>query len=329
MARRQPRPRAEPPRPRGRATEADGPTLLELERFSHASLEKWLQVAEQLGRLQSALHFGLESARRECDPEILDALRAGAGGGYEFRDWSRIVDYRYSLAPLSVAGSLRTDGGRFNIGAGLSRGAFPPFPALYLAEDYATAYLERFGQAPGATVAGLSGAELALRRPNSFTQVRVHGRLDLVLDIGDPHALKPFVDVIKEFELPAAVALHARRLGLRRPPGLVRSVAAPQRQLLHRHWRVLPMQFDLPANAQVFGRLAAAAGVHGILYPSVRHAGTRCLALYPQNWRDSGSWVEVADPVPPEARLVRLDAGTGGGGVGQGWVRLAVESGAA
>ena len=208
-------------------------------------------------------------------------------------------------------GILRSEGGRFNIGARLSPGAFTPFPALYLGEDYATAYQERFGQVPDATTAGLSGAELALRKPGSFTQVRVQGRLDLVLDLGDPQALKPFVEVIKTFTLPASVTTLARQLGLRRPPGLVRSVPGLQRQLLHRHWRILPMQFDLPANTQVFGRIAAAAGMDGILYPSARHAGTRCLALYPQNWRDSASFVEVADPVPAEARVVRLDASTG------------------
>jgi RES domain-containing protein len=311
VARRQPRHRGEPPRPRRREPEADGPTLLELERFSHASLAKWLQVADQLGRLHSALYFGLESARRSQEPALLDGLRAGARAGFEFKGWSRIVDYRYTLAPLSVAGSLRREGGRFNIGARLSPGAFTPFPALYLGEDYATAYQERFGLSPAKTAAGLSAAELALRKPDSFTQVQVRGRLDLVLDIGDPQALKPFVEVIKTFVLPANVTTVARQLGLRRPPGLVRSVAALQRQLQHRHWRMLPMQFDLPANTQVFGRMAAAAGMHGILYPSVRHSGSRCLALYPQNWRGSGSFVEVADAVPEEARVVRLDATTG------------------
>jgi len=304
------RTRVDPPRAGASAAESEGPSLLELDRFSHASLQKWLRMADNLGHLQAALYFGLESARQAHGPTLLDALRTGAGGPFEFDGWSRIVDYRYSLAPLSTAGSVKAEGGRFNVGHHLSPGAFTPFPALYLGEDYATAYQERFGLVPGTTAAGLSAAELALRKPDSFTQVQVRGRLDLVLDIGDPQALKPFVEVIRTFVLPAHVTKVARQLGLRRPPGLVRSVAALQRQLLHRHWRMLPMQFDLPANTQVFGRMAVAAGMHGILYPSVRHSGMRCLALYPQNWRDSGSFVEVADAVPAEARIVRLDADT-------------------
>ena len=74
---------------------------------------------------------------------------------------------------------------------------------------------------------------------------------------------------------------------------------------------MLPMQYDLPANCQVFGRLASAAGLHAIRYPSARQEGRQCLAMFPQNWGVSACCVEVADAVPPEARLVRLDATTG------------------
>lgn len=310
VARRTHRRRAEPPR----ATPAagpDGPSLIELERFSRTSLQEWLRAADRLGQLQAALYFGLESARQERGQALIDALRAGTRAGFEFQDWCRIVDFRYTLAPLSVAGSVRREGGRFNIGARLSPGAFTPFPALYVAEDYDTAYRERFGQDRVTKNAALAGHELALRRPESFTQVRLRGRLDLVLDIGDPGALKPFVDVIRQFELPTKVARLSHTLHLRRPPGMIRSVASLQRQLFHANWRVLPMQFDLPANAQVFGRIASAAGIHGILYPSVRQDGKQCLALFPQNWRGTGCFVEVADPAPPPARLVRLHASTG------------------
>ena len=316
MAPRRRRTRADPPRRSTPNGESEGPSLLELDRFNRASLQKWLRMADDLGRLQGALYFGLESARQTHGPALIDALRAGASGPFEFDDWSRIVDYRHSLAPLSTAGSVKSEGGRFNIGRKLSPGAFTPFPALYVAEDYATAYRERFGQAPEATTSGSNGltsTELALRSPGSFTQVRVRGRVDLVLDVGDPAALKSFVEVIRSFQLPAAVTSLARRIALRRAPWLVRSTVALQRQLLHRNWRMLPMHYDLPANCQVFGRFASAAGLHAVRYPSARQEGRQCLALFPQNWSGTSSFVEVADAVPPEARLVRLDALTGAG----------------
>src|SRR6266478_3413097 len=107
--------------------------------------------------------------------------------------------------------------------------------------------------------------------------------------------------------IPRDVRQAARRLGLRPPPWLIRSPITFQRQLLHPNWRMLPQQFDLPSNSQVFGRIAVAAGLHGILYPSARQQGKQCLALFPQNWADSGSVVEVADTPPPGARLCRID----------------------
>ncbi len=267
-------------------------------------------MSEDLGHLHTALYFGLESVRQANGQALIDAMRAGMTSGFRFSDWSRIVDFRYSLEPLSVAGSIKTEGGRFNIGNRLSPGAFSPFPALYVAEDYATAYRERFGQLPDERTEGLTGAELALRGPASFTHVRVHGQVDLVLDVGDAMALKSFIDVIRGFRLPAGVSGWVRRLGLQNPPSMVRSVGGLQRQLLQRAWRMLPMQYDLPANSQVFGRIAVAAGAHGILYPSVRAQGRKCLALFPQNWIKSGSFVEVSDAVPAGARLVRIDSDT-------------------
>jgi hypothetical protein len=70
---------------------------------------------------------------------------------------------------------------------------------------------------------------------------------------------------------------------------------------------MLPQQFDLPANSQIFGRIAAAAGIHGILYPSARNVAKRCLALFPQNWAGSGSYVQVSDAAPEGAQLTRID----------------------
>jgi RES domain-containing protein len=298
--------RPEPPR-RGAtpgAGDAAGPSLLELDRFNTASVRRWLLAADRLRSLQTALYFGLEGVRQAKSASLVAALRFAAGGGLDVDGWCRIVDYRYSLAPLSVAGSLKV-GGRFNIGVDLDPASFTPFPALYIADGYATALREKFGQvAPGTP---LTPDELALRRPGSFTHVRLRGRIERVLDVTDTTALQGFVDVIREFALPRTVATLARQLNLKRAPALIRSAVMLQRQLLSPDWRMLPMQYDLPANSQVFGRVASAAGLHGILYPSARAEQGRCLALFPQNWRGSDTYVEVADVTPPEARLVRLD----------------------
>lgn len=287
--------------------ESDLPALTELERFSQASLHQWLAAKTNLDSLQRALYFELEPLRQRNEARLLDALLSQALPSFSFDGWSRIVDYRYGLEPLSIAGSLKGEGGRFNIGSELSPGAFTAFPALYIAEDFETAFRERFGGPLETRPAELSAQELALRTPGSFTQVRLRGVIENLIDVGNLETLKAFASVLREFPIPRDVRQFARKLGLRPPPTLIRSPVTLQRQLLHPNWRMLPQQFDLPANSQIFGRVAAAAGIHGILYPSTRHVAKRCIALFPQNWAESGSFVEVIDVAPEGARLIRVD----------------------
>jgi len=208
-----------------------------------------------------------------------------------------------------MAGSVRGDGGRFNIGSELNPATPPPFPTLYLAEDFETVFRERFGMKRTSTTGGLSAEELALRRPTSFTHVRLQGSIESIIDIARPDSLKAIVAVIAKFKMPNNVLSIARALGLR-PPALIRTTAGLQRYLLQANWRAQPIQFDLPANSQVFGRLCSAAGAHGILYPSVKNNPKRCLALFPQNWRASDSYIELTDSSPAQTSQTRLDGST-------------------
>ena len=308
MLRKRPR-RNRSPQPARPASEPDLPSLIELERFTATSLYQWLDAKTSLDSLHRALYFELEPRRQADEGRLLDALRSRALTRFTFENWSRITDYRFALEPLSVAGSLKGVGGRFNVGSGLSPGAFPAFPALYIAEDYDTAFRERFGLPATRTASPLSSHEWALRRPDSFVQTRLRGAIEQVIDIADTEALRPFTDILRNYPTPKGVNQRARRLSLR-PTWLIRSPLTLQRQLCHPNWRMLPMQFDLPSNSQIFGRLAAAAGLHAILYPSARQKGANCLALFPQNWRGSTSFIEVSDLHPGEARLTRLDGNT-------------------
>ena len=69
----------------------------------------------------------------------------------------------------------------------------------------------------------------------------LRGQLELVLDIGDLDSLKAVATLFRRFPLPDSVRLLARNLGMRAPPGLVRTAAGLQKQLLHPHWRILPV----------------------------------------------------------------------------------------
>ena len=306
MTRRRPRPPKGPRRPAGGL---GAPPLTTLDEFSEQSVGAWLRAAANLQSLHAALHFGLEAQRGRVSAELTSALLAGASRSLGLKGWSRIVDYRYSLAPLSARGSLTGDGGRFNIGEHLNPASFTAFPALYVGEDYETAFAEKFGRTPEQAIDGLSPAELALRTEASFTHVSLHGRIDIVLDISSDDAMAPFVDIIRKFHVPFEAMQRARQLGVK-PPSIVRSLDMLRATLTDPNWLRAPMQFDLPANSQVFGRIVAAAGIHGILYPSIRLPGKQCLALFPQNWAASDSYVEVTDAVPEQARFTRLTADT-------------------
>ena len=200
-----------PPRRQPRTLSNEPPSLLELERFSQANLAQWQSASLALDALHRILFFELEPQRQRDEQALLDAVRASATTNFAFDGWCRIVDYRYSLMPLAVEGSLEGIGGRFNVGRGISPGTFTAFPALHVADEYAAAFKEKFPSRSSGR-SELGGDEFALRKPGSFSQVRLRGRLDLIIDVGDRNALKPFADVIRQFGAPKSAGPIARRL---------------------------------------------------------------------------------------------------------------------
>jgi hypothetical protein len=76
--------------------------------------------------------------------------------------------------------------------------------------------------------------------------------------------------------------------------------------LLHEEWRVMPMQFDIPSNPQILGQLVYAAGIEGILYPSVK-TEKECLVIYPENFCKSDAYVELDGGAPEGVINRRID----------------------
>ena len=62
------------------------------------------------------------------------------------------------------------------------------------------------------------------------------------------------------------------------------------------NWRVLPIQFGLPAPSQTLADLIREAGFEAILYQSSKGPG-KCLALFPDKLSDR-SFIELIDPPP-------------------------------
>ena len=268
----------------------------------------WQRLSEQNEAYYVGLYYHLAKLRRLHYRELIAALRVAAPASLELNRWTRIVEYRYSTEALSAAGSL-VMGGRFNIGRDLDPLVFPAFPALYFAEDFETAYREKFG-GPSRVFSkkAFTGTEFALRRPGSFTSVELVGQVAALFDLTTTGALRPLADVIGRFETSADLAALAKRLGIK-PPWLVTTPGNLRRTLLMPAWRGMPAQFEIPANSQVFGRLLIEAGFEGVLYPSVRGIG-RCIAVFPECLSGSESFVDLADSAPAGVEISRLDSAT-------------------
>lgn len=302
------RPRPTLPVPPKVLDPAAPPSLYNLDSFSRADIERWRKTSRLLDELYRELYFGLESQRVALRSELLEALRSKASRPLDFSGWYRQLEYQYCLEPLSARGSVTRYGGRFNVGAEVGAGAFEAFPALYIAEDLETAFREFF-QAPATTKqGGLTVEDFALKRPGGMASAEVHGHLEVVFDIADSSALRPFVDLIATFKMPPRVTEIARQLKMPRA-SLIRTGVQLQRSLSVANWRAWPVQFDVPSNSQVMGGLICDAGFEAILYPSSKN-GRRCLALFPANLQSSDSFVALTGEYPHQVKEARLDSET-------------------
>lgn len=234
--------------------------------------------------------------------EIKKALVAAAIKPFHFSGFQRAVTYKRSLDPLSVEGSVKSTGGRFNIGD-IDRTKFPAFPALYLGEDKDTALQEIF-QCNLSGINGLSPQELALTNIQSISIVSVFGALESIIDLYQPERLQTFVDLIKNFKYSEALKREATGLGVN--DSKVENVAHLLSAIYDHNWRGLPMHMDVPSSPQIFGQIVLEAGIEGIRYKS-KYTEKPCLAIYPQNFLGPDSFVELKDQCPPEVKRKRVD----------------------
>lgn len=104
-----------------------------LDAFTEAQLEEWERGGDLLQGLADKVYFELEAHRVAKYDDLCDALRGSSTISIDVGGWSRVTDWRWSLSPLSNAGSIKGIGGRFNIGETLDRARGQAFSALYIA----------------------------------------------------------------------------------------------------------------------------------------------------------------------------------------------------
>ncbi len=278
-----------------------------LDQFNQDDIRLWKAMSVGLISYWVRLFYFLEGQRNLYGDEISNALREVDSLTVNIVEWNRIVDWQYSLEPLSAVGSTKA-GGRFNIGSDLDSRKFPAFPALYCAENCETAYAEKFGTTETRSKTKLSGDELALRDNNSFASIRIKGKVHNIFDLQKAVNLKKFSEIINSFKMPNELKELAISLNIP-PPWLVTSPSQLKTTMLEENWRQWPVQYDIPSNSQIFGRLLVAAGFEGILYPSTK--GTKkCLAIFLENFNGSESFLELMDASPKGVKHNKLDKST-------------------
>jgi hypothetical protein len=219
-----------------------------LDQFTRTDFREWQNLADGLDAYHVSLYFYLEGLRNLHQEEIRKALQAPDSTSITLNNWARIVSYKYTLAPLSAVGSLRF-GGRFNIGADINPSQFPPFPALYIAETYETAYAEKFEMTISEDRSGLSGHELALSKPTSFTHASISGELNNLFDASRNLSFTDFLEIINKFRIPRELKASALRVGIKKP--LVINPAMLKQTLLGNDWRHYPVLGEFLNHAAI------------------------------------------------------------------------------
>jgi len=276
-----------------------------LDQFTLHDIRKYVSLRDDILRMHRDFFNHLAFKRSRIMDSLKRALLEATEQDYCFEKYQRVVKYSIAHDPLSVAGSLIDPGGRFNIGD-IERSTFPIFPAVYLAEDKETALQEALCVTKDKSNQQ-SDLDFALTNPASIAVVSVRGKLESVINLNRLELLGTFVSLIKDFDLPA----EARRISAKHkiPLDIVRDIDGLGNVLLSKNWRMWPMQFDVPASSQVFGQLVSEAGIEGIIYPS-RHNDKICLAIFPQNFRGTSSFIELEEKPLFRVGFPRLDSNT-------------------
>lgn len=283
------------------------PGELLLEQISDAQLLAIRGRAKKVREYHAKAFYELEAQRATHKEVITTALQSVPGVTVNIDGWCRAIKLRYVNTPLSCVGSLKQSG-RFNYGADIDEQArFTPFPALYVASDRATAHCEMFGYTEQESVTGLTSEALALQPATSIVYLALSGVVNNVFDLKQTSNLKSFLEVTKRFKMTSSLRRLERKLGVR-PMQVIGTAALLVRSLMEKEWRAFPVHVDIPANSQVFGRLASIAGFEGIRYESSR-TGKDVLAIFPRNFRNSTSVIRVTD-APGESTCIVLDGKT-------------------
>jgi hypothetical protein len=192
----------------------------------------------------------LKGEREKLREEISEALISTATTTVQ-ADLVRIVDLEYANHPLCTIGSVNGPGKRFNIGKRI-RG-YGSFHCLYLAQDYNTAFTEKFHYSNLQKFGPLNATDLRLK-PQDLRDIAVVGaKATLVncIDLRDKKSVRAFCEVISQIKPTKHLLEFAKTLGVLR----LRTIQTPGellKSLYYDEYLKFHLILDMPANSQWF-----------------------------------------------------------------------------
>jgi hypothetical protein len=286
-----------------------------LEQGFTKDIRKWEILRDRVLKYHWDYYNELAYQRSKISDELKRSLLEATDKQYKFDKWQRTLKYKYSLEPLSVLGSILDPvGGRFNIGD-IDKSKFQPFPALHIASDRETSLQEVICQKiDHSQLSPLTPLNIALADRSSISHISISGNLETIINLNKPTKLQGFVNLIKDFTVSKPLKHEGKSLGFPEPD-IIRTVPKLISVLMATNWREWPMQFDVPVASQIFGQLVSSVGIEGILFKSKfanRKDVGNCLAIYPQNFKDTGSFVVLDDAPPPGTKILKWDSENSG-----------------
>ena len=234
----------------------------------------------------------LANEREKIINQIENSILKSSISGHSEKNLSRIVNSEFSTTPLSCKGSyISPPGGRFNFGQSISYKTY--FPALYVSSSFEVAFYEKFQLEENTKVGELSGLDLSLRKPDSFSYLRINLFLDKIVDLRQMDVINAFYEVIKDIKMPEFYKKQAKKLKI--SMDIIKSSSFMKEAILQINYQQWDYWIDCPSPSQWFGHYARLAGIQGIIYPSVRYKSGFNIAIFPDQFENSSSYVELSD----------------------------------
>lgn len=252
------------------------------EKFVEHKLKQFEKYTESQVTYANLVETYLISARNNIIDQIEKSLTQNLKRNLKLDNLSRIVSSRFAHDPLNSIGSIkRPPGGRFNFGQTTTFSS-NYFQALYLAEDYDTAFEETYHSTQDSNI-------------SNFLHSKVECFLEDYLDLRDDKVFSEFFRVIDSIRIPKQFDIIANQFNV--DP----IILCPSAEVLKQHifsplfkaWDTYLNQFSL---SQWFGFYCYQARIPGMIYPSVRHDGKFNIVIFYDNFENTNSYVGLSKP---------------------------------